>query len=108
MRKSADSMLLQTTAEARIKVLTHQKTPRCFCMLFFDVLPFTDDGSVVNGKTLKKKNARKNDAAVFWCAWALRLRIINRMIKYLISLPNISFTFRCISWFVFYMFEIPE
>ena len=29
------------------KVLKHLK----FCTLFFDVLPFTDDASVVNGKT---------------------------------------------------------
>ena len=37
-----------------IKVLTCLKPPRRFCMIFFDVLPFTDDASVVNGKTSKK------------------------------------------------------
>ena len=44
-------------------VLTHQKPPRRFCMLFFDVLPFTNDASVVNGKTSKK--SVQNDAVVF-------------------------------------------
>ena len=37
-----------------LKVLTHQKPPGRFCMLFFDVLLLTDDTSVVNGKTSKK------------------------------------------------------
>ena len=32
----------------------HQKPPRHFCMLFFDVLLFIDDARVVNGKTSKK------------------------------------------------------
>ena len=33
--------------------------------LFFEVLPFTDDASVVNGKTSKKNMTKQNDAAVF-------------------------------------------
>ena len=32
-----------------LKVYTHQKPPRCFCILFFEVLPFT-----TLGKTSKK------------------------------------------------------
>ena len=39
---------------APIKVLTHLKPPRCFGMLFFDVLPFTTLASSVNSKTSKK------------------------------------------------------
>ena len=42
---------------------THQTPPRRFCTLFFEVLPFTDDAIVVNGKLQRK--ACKNDAAVF-------------------------------------------
>ena len=42
-----------------IKVLIHLKPPRRFCTLFFDVLPFTDDASVVNGKTSKKSMQKK-------------------------------------------------
>ena len=45
------------------KCIDHQTPPRRFCTLFFEVLPFTDDASVVNGKTSKK--SMKNDAAVF-------------------------------------------
>ena len=37
-----------------IRVLTHQKQPRRFCMLFFEVLPFTTLAVSVNGKTSEK------------------------------------------------------
>ena len=43
-----------TQTDVNLKVLTHLKPPHRFCMLSFDVLPFTDDASVVNGKTSKK------------------------------------------------------
>ena len=43
--------------------MTHQKPLHCFCMLFFEVLPFTTLASSVNGKLQRK--ACKNDAAVF-------------------------------------------
>ena len=43
--------------------MSHLKPPRRFCMISFDVLPFTEDASVVNGKTTKK-SVQKNDAAV--------------------------------------------
>ena len=42
-----------------LKVLTHLKLPRHFCMLFFDVLSFTDDASVINGKTSKKSTQKR-------------------------------------------------
>ena len=38
-------------------------------MLFFDVLPFTDDARVVNGKTSKK--SVQNRRGGFWCVKAL-------------------------------------
>ena len=37
-----------------VRVLTHQKTRRRFCMLFFEVLPLTTLAVSVNGKTSKK------------------------------------------------------
>ena len=42
-----------------VKVLTHIKPPRRFCMLFFDVLSFTDDARVVNGNTSKKSMQKR-------------------------------------------------
>ena len=43
---------------SRLWVLTHQKPLRRFCMLFFDVLPFTTHAVSVSGKT-SKKNVQK-------------------------------------------------
>ena len=40
-----------------------------FGTLFFEVLPFTDDASVVNGKTSKKSTQKRRGG--FWC---VRLR----------------------------------
>ena len=37
-----------------IRVLTHQKNAAFFCMLFFEVLPFTTLAVSVNSKTSKK------------------------------------------------------
>ena len=37
-----------------LRVLTHQKPLRRFCMLYFEVLPFTTLASSGNGKTSKK------------------------------------------------------
>ena len=48
-----------------LKVLTHQKPSRRFCMLFFEVLPFTMLASSVNGKT-SKKSVQKRRGGV-WC-----------------------------------------
>ena len=48
-----------TQTDVSLKVLTHLKPPRRFCMLFFDVLPFTDDASVVNSKTSKKSMQKR-------------------------------------------------
>ena len=39
--------------------------PHRFCMLFFDVLPFTDDASFVNGKTSKKSMQKRRGGV--WC-----------------------------------------
>ena len=50
-----------------LKVLTHLKPPRRFCMLFFDALPFTDDASVINGKTSKKSMQKRRGG--FWCVY---------------------------------------
>ena len=49
---------------------------RRFCMLFFDVLPFTDDACVVNGKTSKKSVQNQRDG--FWCAKAFIMIILFR------------------------------
>ena len=46
-----------------VKCVKTLKPPRRFCMLFFDILPYTDDASVINGKNSKKN--MQNDAAVF-------------------------------------------
>ena len=46
-----------------VRVLTHQKPPRRFCMLFFEVLPLTTLAVSVNGKTSNKSVLK--DAAVF-------------------------------------------
>ena len=46
-----------------IRVLTHQKPPRRFRMLFFDVLPFMTLPVSVKDKTSKK--SVQNDAVVF-------------------------------------------
>ena len=54
-----------------LKALTHRKPSRRLCMRFFDVLPFTDDTCVVNGKTSKKSVQNRRDG--FWCVNALRL-----------------------------------
>ena len=50
-----------------LRVLTHQKPPRRFCMLFFDVLPFTTLAVSVNGKT-SKKSVQKRRGGV-WCVF---------------------------------------
>ena len=42
-----------------------------FCMLFLDVLPFTDDARIVNGKTSKK--SVKNRRGGFWCVKASKV-----------------------------------
>ena len=48
----------------------HTKTPlRHFCTLFFEVLPFTDTASVVNGKTSKKRVQKLRGG--FWCVKGL-------------------------------------
>ena len=54
-----------------LKVLTHLKPPRHFCMLLFEVLPFTDDASVVNGKT--SKTSVQKGRGVFLCVKALKV-----------------------------------
>ena len=41
-----------------------------FCMLFFEVLPYTTLAPSVNGKT-SKKSVQKRD--VFWCVYALKV-----------------------------------
>ena len=43
-----------------------KKTVAFFCMLFFEVLLFTDTASVVNGKT-SKKSMQKNAAFFLVC-----------------------------------------
>ena len=48
-----------------IRVLTHQKPPRRFCMLFFEVLPLTTLASSVNGKTSKKSVPKRRGGV--WC-----------------------------------------
>ena len=52
-------------AKALSRVLTHQTLPRRFCMLFFDVLPFTTLAVSVNGKT-SKESVQKRRGGV-WC-----------------------------------------
>ena len=47
------------------KALTHQKPPRRFCMLFFEVLPFTTLASSVNGKTSNKSVPKRSGGV--WC-----------------------------------------
>ena len=42
-------------------------------MLFFDVLPFTDDASVVNGKTSKKSMQKRRGG--FWGVYALKIAV---------------------------------
>ena len=66
------------TTQVKFKALTHQKPPRRFCMLFFDFLLFTDDSSVVNGKTIKKKKACKNESAVFGVGRPLLIKMCTR------------------------------
>ena len=48
-----------------LKALTHQKPPRRFCMLFFEVLPFTTLAWSVNGKTSKKSVPKRLGGV--WC-----------------------------------------
>ena len=52
-----------------LKALTHQTPPRRFCTFFFEVLPFTDDASIVNGKTSKKSVQKQRGG--FWCVKTL-------------------------------------
>ena len=53
-----------------LKAYTHQTPPRRFCTLFFEVLPFTDTASVVNGKTSKKSMQKRRGG--FWCVKTLK------------------------------------
>ena len=46
---------------SRLKALTHQTPLRRFGTLFFEELPFTDDASVVNGKTSKKSMQKRRE-----------------------------------------------
>ena len=69
--KDSSDLGQNMTISSWIRVLTHQKAPRCFCMLFFEVLPFTTLASSVNGKT-SKKSAQKRRGGV-WCFYALRV-----------------------------------
>ena len=62
---------------------THQTPPRRFGTLFFEVLPFTDDASAVNGKTSKKSMQKRSGG--FWRAKALR--VAHGQLNKCISLP---------------------
>ena len=63
----SNSVHLLWLSVLRPKVLTHLKPPRRFFMPFFDVLPFTDDASVVNGKTSKKSMQKRRGGFFFMC-----------------------------------------
>ena len=52
-------------AVRQLRVLTHQKPPHHFCMLFFDVLQFMTLAVSVKGKT-SKKSVQKRCGGV-WC-----------------------------------------
>ena len=67
------------TESSEVKVLTHLKPPRRLSMLFFEVLPFTDDVSVVNGKTSKK--SMKKTKRRFLVCQDLYLEKIDRKCK---------------------------
>ena len=54
----------------KVKALTHQTPPRRFGTPFFEVLPFTDTASVVNGKTSKKSMQKRRGG--FWCVKTLK------------------------------------
>ena len=58
--------LVERTCEKEVRVLTHQKPPRRFCMLFVDVLPFTTLASSVNGKTSKKSMQKRRGGFLVW------------------------------------------
>ena len=59
------SLTTNKQTEDSLRVLTHQKPPRRFCMIFFEVLPLTTLASSVNGKT-SKKSVQKRRGGV-WC-----------------------------------------
>ena len=48
-----------------LKGLDTPKPPHPFCILIFDILPFTDNASIVNGKTSKK--SMQKCRGIFWC-----------------------------------------
>ena len=58
-KKSVQKRRVGVCCVYAFRVLTHLKPPRRFCMLFFDVLLFSDDVSVVNGKTSKKSMQKR-------------------------------------------------
>ena len=56
---------MRLSVQNLIKARHTKHRPCRFCTLFFEVLPITDDASVVNSKTSKK--SMQNRRGGFWC-----------------------------------------